>query len=92
MPGWAIALIVVGSIIGAVLIALGGWGVWMIAHEDHPTPRPPSRYQKERQREWERWKRGGHLHQASRQFRDMQPHLHSANGLPPVHDENLFHD
>jgi hypothetical protein len=92
MPGWAIALIVVGSIIFLALLVLGGWGAWISAQEGDTAPRPPNRYEKERQREWERWKRGGQLHQASRQFRDMQPHLRIANGLPPIHDEDLFHD
>jgi hypothetical protein len=45
-----------------------------------------------RERAQDRWKRGGAHHQASLAARDMQPWLRNANGLPPVHDEKLFHD
>jgi len=43
-------------------------------------------------REWERWRRGGPLHQESLACRDLPLFVRRARHLPDAHDEALFHD
>jgi hypothetical protein len=45
-----------------------------------------------RERQQAKWKRGGWYHAASLRALTMEPWLRGAQGLPPVHDESLFHD
>ena len=59
------------------------------AHVDEPRI---DKQTAERLREWERWRRGGPLHQESVACSHMPPFLRRARGLPEEHDERLFHD
>jgi len=85
-------------LLAVVAVLVAGAAVYIVRHPStstHPAPiREPllDKQATERLREWERWRRGGPLHQESLACRDLPLFVRRARHLPDAHDEALFHD